>query len=147
MEGRGIAQQRCSARGVSVELAAGVWAGRPSLGVCTPLLRGGLLAVVSPVVAAAVCWHRIGHSSSSPPPCLPCSCPPWPLAAQVRAQELRRAYRSTASTLGAVDPETAADLEALRDNLPLGALVDNGDSLRLPFTKEGLRMAVLNAER
>jgi hypothetical protein len=65
----------------------------------------------------------------------------------VRAQELRRAYRSTSSTLGAVDPETAADLEALRDNLPLGALVDNGDSLRLPFTKEGLRMAVLNAER
>jgi len=66
---------------------------------------------------------------------------------KVRAQELRQSYRETAQQVFGDSPEVAADLAALRKNLPEGALVDDGENLRLPFTAEGLKVALLNAER
>ena len=66
---------------------------------------------------------------------------------QVRAQELRQCYRESAQQVFGDSREVAADLAALRKNLPEGALVDDGENLRLPFTPEGLKVALLNAER
>lgn len=65
---------------------------------------------------------------------------------KVRAQQLRDSYRGAAE---AVTPPAAvaARLEGLRSKLPGAALVDGGEAMRLPFSREGLKMALLNAER
>lgn len=65
---------------------------------------------------------------------------------KVRAQELRDSYRAAAQE---VEPSEAIAprLERLRQQLPQDALVDGGKAMRLPFSREGLKMALLNAER
>ncbi|GBG00029.1 ATP-dependent Clp protease proteolytic subunit [Raphidocelis subcapitata] len=65
---------------------------------------------------------------------------------KARAQQLRECYRDAAQRVE--PPEAIAPrLAKLRERLPEGALVDGGSSMRLPFSREGLKMALLNAER
>eukprot|EP00877_Chromochloris_zofingiensis_P007811 jgi/Chrzof1/3283/Cz12g19140.t1 len=66
---------------------------------------------------------------------------------KVRAQALRDSYRETAKKVLSSSPKVKTELDALRQRLPDQALTDNGDSLRLPFSRDGLKMALLNAER
>lgn len=65
---------------------------------------------------------------------------------KVRAQQLRDSYRDAAAKATPKEAVTAR-LGKLRSALPPAALVDGGDSMRLPFSREGLKMALLNAER
>lgn len=65
----------------------------------------------------------------------------------MRAQALRDSYRETAKKVLSSSPKVKTELDALRQRLPDQALTDNGDSLRLPFSRDGLKMALLNAER
>jgi hypothetical protein len=65
---------------------------------------------------------------------------------KARAQQLRDCYREAAQKVE--PPEAIAPrLAKLREKLPEGMLLDGGSSMRLPFSREGLKMALLNAER
>lgn len=64
---------------------------------------------------------------------------------QARAQELRRCYREAAASLKPLASDYAASMDKLRGIFPPEAL--SGDELDVPFTADGLRLAMLNAER
>lgn len=68
-------------------------------------------------------------------------------AAQVRAQELRNCYREQARQVKTASTSFSEDMAKLKSMFPESALADGGDSLEVPFTAEGLRLAMLNAER
>lgn len=65
---------------------------------------------------------------------------------KARAQQLRDSYRDAAQKVQPADA-IAPMLDKLRDALPEQALVDGGKNMRLPFSRDGLKMALLNAER
>lgn len=65
---------------------------------------------------------------------------------QVRAQELRSSYREAAKNIKGNSSSHASDMDRLRSIFPQQALRDDGDSVDLPFTADGLKMAILNAE-
>lgn len=67
--------------------------------------------------------------------------------AQVRAQELRNCYREQARNVKTASSSYSDDMAKLKSMFPESALTDGGDSLEVPFTSEGLRLALLNAER
>ncbi|GLC52457.1 hypothetical protein PLESTB_000631200 [Pleodorina starrii] len=65
---------------------------------------------------------------------------------KVVAQDLRDAYRETGQKLLAQSERNKEQLAALTERLGEGMLTAEGE-VRLPFSREGIRMAVLNAER
>lgn len=65
---------------------------------------------------------------------------------QARAQQLRECYREAARKVKSNTSSYASDMERLRNIFPAQALTDGGDSVQLPFTAEGLKLAILNAE-
>lgn len=81
------------------------------------------------------------HTAFPPPPNTPATHP-----SQVRAQELRSCYREAAKDIRSASSSYASDMERLRSIFPEQALADDGHSVDLPFTADGLKMAILNAE-
>lgn len=65
---------------------------------------------------------------------------------QVRAQALRECYREAAKNIRSNEGSYQSDMERLRNIFPQQALTDDGNSVDLPFTTDGLKMAILNAE-
>ncbi|GFR51883.1 hypothetical protein Agub_g14362 [Astrephomene gubernaculifera] len=72
---------------------------------------------------------------------------------KVAAQDLRAAYRETAQQLLSGSARNKEQVAGLASRLPPEMLVQGGSAeeeqveVRLPFSREGLRLAVLNAER
>lgn len=65
---------------------------------------------------------------------------------KVRAQELRSCYREAAKNIRSASSSFSSDMERVRSIFPQQALADGGSSVDLPFTPEGLKMAILNSE-
>lgn len=65
---------------------------------------------------------------------------------KVLAQELRDSYRETRQKVYQHSEKMQEEMQALKDQLPED-MITSDDMVRLPFTKEGLKMAVLNAEQ
>jgi hypothetical protein len=66
---------------------------------------------------------------------------------QVRAQQLRECYREAARKIKPNTSSYEADMQRARETFPAEALADGGDSVQVPFTADGLKLALLNAER
>jgi hypothetical protein len=65
---------------------------------------------------------------------------------QARAQELRSCYREAAKNIRTASSSYSSDMDRLKGTFPQQALTDDGSSVQLPFTPDGLKMAILNAE-
>jgi hypothetical protein len=65
----------------------------------------------------------------------------------VRAQQLRECYREAARKIKPNTSTYEADMQRARDMFPAEALADGGDSVQVPFNADGLKLALLNAER
>eukprot|EP00882_Tetradesmus_deserticola_P020769 GHRQ01022442.1.p1 GENE.GHRQ01022442.1~~GHRQ01022442.1.p1 ORF type:complete len:194 (+),score=87.53 GHRQ01022442.1:67-648(+) len=66
---------------------------------------------------------------------------------KVRAQQLRECYREAARKIKPNTSTYEADMQRARETFPAEALADGGDSVQVPFTADGLKLALLNAER
>ncbi|KAF6260078.1 inactive subunit of chloroplast ClpP complex [Scenedesmus sp. NREL 46B-D3] len=66
---------------------------------------------------------------------------------KVRAQQLRECYREAARKIKPNTSTYEADMQRARETFPSEALADGGDSVQVPFTGDGLKLALLNAER
>jgi len=66
------------------------------------------------------------------------------------SQELRESYRETSQAMRGSPAQVQRDMAHLKGSLPADMIIsgDNGEEqVRIPFSKEGLKLAVLNAER
>ncbi|KAG2441988.1 hypothetical protein HYH02_009781 [Chlamydomonas schloesseri] len=65
---------------------------------------------------------------------------------KVMTQDLRAAYRDTSSKLLKNSSRNSQQIEEFKDRLPDDMVTEN-DEIRLPFSRDGVKLAILNAER
>ncbi|KAG2440735.1 hypothetical protein HXX76_003592 [Chlamydomonas incerta] len=65
---------------------------------------------------------------------------------KVMTQDLRAAYRDTSSKLLKNSSRNLEQIEEFKDRLPEDMLTEDGE-IRLPFSRDGVKLAILNAER